>query len=81
MKHGKGTLTWDQNQYQGDWKFNKFWGKGLLTFKNRIVYEGEMKDHAAEGLGELRLPDSSYYRGNWENNKQNGFGVHEWSKK
>jgi hypothetical protein len=40
-----------------------------------------MKDNAAEGLGELRIPDGSFYRGSWENNKQHGHGVHWWSKK
>ena len=81
MKHGNGVLTWEGNKYQGEFKFNQFWGKATITFKNNIIYKGQMTENAAFGEGELKIPDGSYYKGFWENNKQHGYGILYWSKK
>ena len=40
-----------------------------------------MTENAAFGEGELKIPDGSYYKGFWENNKQHGYGILYWSKK
>lgn len=41
MKHGKGTQWWsDGSNYNGDWKFNKASGIGILHHADGDIYEG-----------------------------------------
>lgn len=49
--------------------------KKILHLKNNSIYEGEVKNGAANGTGMLTLADGSRYIGQFKNNKRNGKGV------
>ncbi len=41
-KHGFGKLTWkDQSYYEGEFRFDKAWGFGILNHKEGDIYRGE----------------------------------------
>ena len=40
-------------------------GKGLYTFANGKIYEGEFKNDLKEGYGVFKWPDGRIYAGNW----------------
>ena len=39
-----------------------------MCFKNRKIYEGEIKNDKIEGKGKMMYPNGSDYYGDWKNN-------------
>ena len=54
-------------------------GRGVYTFNDGRVYDGEFVNAHKSGHGYYLWPDGSYYRGRWENGKRNGQGRMVWS--
>ena len=61
-------------KYLGEFKNNKFHGKGKLIYDDHTTYEGGFFDGYIEGEGNLLFIDGSYYKGNFEKNKFSGKG-------
>jgi len=49
-------------------------GKGVQTWQNDHVYEGEWSNDTMTGVGRLTQPDQSGYTGGWEASLQHGVG-------
>ena len=78
--NGFGTWTYtDKTTYVGQWKNGSKKGKGIETWPNGYIYEGEFSDSKWHGKGTLKFPDGSTYIGGWKNNKMHGAGVFTWS--
>lgn len=50
-------------------------GKGVHTWKDGSVYEGDWKHDRANGQGKFTHSDGSVYSGGWRDDKAEGFGV------
>ena len=64
----------EKYNYFGEFKKNKFHGKGKIIYDDNIIYEGDFSNGYMEGEGNILFPDGSYYKGNFEKNKYNGKG-------
>ena len=69
-----------QGQYLGEWKNNKWDGKGTLEMANGKRYVGGWAEGKRAGIGTLwvRGKDGKLrkiYSGQWENDQQHGRGV------
>lgn len=76
QKHGKGAIKDEDGIYIGDFNEEYVTGKGLYINKFKNIYIGEFVNRITEGLGEVYLNNSPnyYFKGNFKNNKMNGFG-------
>ena len=64
------------NYYIGQFKNDKFNGKGILYNKNgNIIYEGDFINGKIEGNGKHFYKNGQYYVGQFKNNKRNGKGI------
>lgn len=61
MPNGKG--------YEGEWKDNKYNGKGVKFFPNGSKYEGFFKDNRPIGKGKRYLGDGKVQVGEWDSGK------------
>ena len=78
--NGFGTWTYiDKTTYVGQWENGSKKGKGIESWPNGYVYEGEFNDSKWHGVGTLKFPDGSSYTGEWQNNKMHGKGIFQWS--
>ena len=70
--NGKGTITYpDEGKYEGElyegeFKDNRYHGKGTLTSTDGAKYVGEFKDNRYHGKGEHTFPDGSKYVGEYK---------------
>lgn len=65
--------------YRGEFKCGFKHGQGRMTFASGNYYEGEWKFDKKHGYGEMHwLTTNELFRGYWEENMQDGFGVHLW---
>ena len=46
-----------------------------LRNKLGISYEGEYKFGLKDGIGKFEWPDGRWYKGQWKNGKQHGYGI------
>ena len=62
--------------YRGDYKNDKFYGKGILSFNNELDYVGDIQeDILFHGVGMLEYHnEGAYYVGQLSNGKREGFG-------
>ena len=76
--HGKGILTvWTSgNVYKGEFKNDKFDGKGKYTYKKGSFYQGKFKDDVKyfDGKGKLTYNNRDVYEGEFKNDKFDGKG-------
>ena len=79
-REGKGDLKTKKIHYEGDFKFDKFNGKGKLEFINEgYSYEGEFKNNEISGIGTFKWSNGDIYEGEMINGKMNGFGKYTYS--
>ena len=79
LKDGKGTMKCENMTYEGQWKKGNIDGEGKIRWANRNIYEGEFKINHINGYGYMIWHDLlEKYLGKWENDKQNGNGIHIW---
>ena len=73
---GNGVYHSFQEKYNyfGEFKNNKFHGKGKIIYDDHTTYEGNFSEGYFEGEGNLLFVDGSYYKGSFEKNKFNGKG-------
>ena len=47
-----------------------------LTFENGTIYKGYLLNDMRHGTGVQVFPDKAKYKGEWRENKANGYGVY-----
>ena len=52
-------------------------GRGMFTWKDGRVYDGEYKEDIKHGQGMFKWPDGRTWDGQWRNGKQHGSGQNE----
>ena len=65
----------DGAKYEGEWKNDKYHGKGKYEFNNYTV-EGEYVNGKLNGLGTEQHEDGTTYAGMWKDAQYHGQGVH-----
>ena len=80
LKQGKGIWYGSEEPYIGDWyegdfKNDKFDGKGIYYFKNGERYEGDCRNGKKEGKGIFYFKSGNRYEGDFKNDKREGNGV------
>ena len=61
-------MTWlDGHYYEGDWKHDTHWGRGILSWPNKEKYDGFWKEGKYHWKGILTYPDGSKEYGIWKN--------------
>ena len=81
VMEGLGYIEFeDKSLYRGFVKNKTMNGKGRMSYKNGMVYQGEWKDGKAHGFGVLVDPnENSIYEGEWANDYQDGHGTMKWN--
>jgi len=78
MKHGMGTLTWDDgDQYVGEFK-NDEKTNGTFRWKGGDTYTGEWKFSLMHGKGTYTYKNGRMYDGQWVSGYKQGYGVFTW---
>jgi len=71
LKSGRGEQTF--LSYEGDWQMGKMEGAGRQKYPSGAVYEGEMKDNVAEGVGKMTFADGGgVYEGEFRDSFPHG---------
>ena len=79
-REGKGELNTARIHYEGEFKYDKFNGKGKLVFiKQGHEYEGEFKNNEINGMGVFKWSNGETYEGEMTNGKMNGYGKYKYS--
>ena len=79
LKEGKGIMKCENMTYDGEWKKGNIDGEGKIRWENGNVYEGQFKINHINGYGYMIWHDLlEKYIGKWEDDKQNGNGIHIW---
>ena len=79
LKDGKGIMKRGDMTYEGEWKGGRIYGQGKIKWENGNMYEGQFKMNHINGDGYMVWYDlQEKYIGKWENDKQNGLGMHIW---
>ena len=79
LKHGKGKVKQEGMELDGEWEEGVLKGKCRIKWKSGNVFEGELNDNKMCGNGYMIWFNKlEKYSGQWDNNLQNGFGVHIW---
>ena len=79
LKDGKGKIKQEGMELEGEWEEGVLKGKCRIKWKTGNVFEGELNDNKMCGNGYMIWFNKlEKYTGQWDNNTQNGFGVHVW---
>ena len=77
---GEGDLTTEKYHYVGEFKKNKFNGKGKIEFLNDgSVYEGDFEDNEIEGKGIYKWKNGDVYEGQMNKGKMHGYGKYKYN--
>eukprot|EP01094_Clydonella_sp_ATCC50884_P025630 TRINITY_DN680_c0_g1_i1.p1 TRINITY_DN680_c0_g1~~TRINITY_DN680_c0_g1_i1.p1 ORF type:complete len:318 (-),score=57.23 TRINITY_DN680_c0_g1_i1:298-1251(-) len=78
MKHGMGTLTWDDgDQYVGEFK-NDEKTNGTFRWRGGDTYTGEWKQSLMHGRGTYTYKNRRTYEGEWVQGYKQGYGIFTW---
>jgi len=78
MKHGEGTLTWDDgDKFEGVFHRDEK-VRGTFTWKGGDRYTGEWKNSLMHGKGTYYYRNGRKYEGNWVAGYKEGFGTFTW---
>ena len=79
-REGNGELKTKRIHYVGEFKYDRFNGKGKLEFvKEGHYYEGDFKDNEICGKGTFTWSNGDIYEGEMNNGKMNGEGKYTYS--
>ena len=80
IRDGNGELTTENYKYSGQFKDNKFNGKGKIEFINEeSTYEGQFEDNEIEGKGIYKWKNGDIYEGQMKKGKMHGFGKYTYN--
>lgn len=74
-----GEWSWEfsaGNVFSGQWRSQKMWGEGQMTWPNGQTYVGTFRANKKHGFGKFSWPDGRSYEGQWEGGKQHGKGTY-----
>ena len=75
IKDGFGKLKFkDGTIYEGEFKDDKYNGKGKIIYSDNSEYEGEFHNNLKEGQGIFKWADGKIFEGEFKNDKKNGKG-------
>ncbi|EGR28088.1 IQ calmodulin-binding motif family protein, putative [Ichthyophthirius multifiliis] len=76
FKHGKGKLTWkeDQSYYDGEFQNGIIQGTGTYYFKDGKKYQGYWVNGKMHGYGEMYYCNGKIYKGQFEQDVKHGQG-------
>jgi len=66
-------------KYEGEFKNDKFYGHGTITFPDGEKYVGDWKDNEYNGQGTFTFRDGKKYAGEFKDGKLNGLGTQTFS--
>ena len=73
-RHGDGAAKYlDASRYSGAFRDDGRF-RGVLTFANGDVYEGDFKNHKRDGDGHQSYANGGDYRGQWRRGMRDGVG-------
>ena len=79
IRCGKGDLTTENYHYIGEFRNNKFNGKGKIEFLNdESMYEGQFEDNEIEGKGIYKWKNGDMYEGQMKKGKLHGYGKYSY---
>ena len=70
---GKGKLTWNDSEYDGEFVEGKKHGQGTFTYPDGSKYVGDWQHDFKEGKG-IMLSLDAEYDGSWSGNRRHGRG-------
>jgi len=80
IRDGNGELTTENYKYSGQFKDNKFNGKGEIEFINEeSTYEGQFEDNEIDGKGIYKWKNGDIYEGQMKKGKMHGFGKYTYN--
>ena len=80
IRFGEGDLTTKNYHYIGEFRNNKFDGKGKIEFFNEgKTYEGQFQDNEIEGKGIYKWKSGDIYEGQMKKGKMDGYGKYIYS--
>ncbi len=60
--HSYGNLEWNDGRlYKGEFKDNKFHGKGVYHYRSGKIFDGYFMNGKKHGKGTITFPDQSTY--------------------
>ena len=78
-RHGDGVMILPGNRkLVGVWEFNEI-RRGIYTYSDGTVYEGEWEFRERNGQGTLTFADGRRYEGEFRSGQRHGKGVMTWS--
>jgi hypothetical protein len=75
----KGLVKVENGSYIGEWKDNKFEGRGRLYTDAGEVVEGYWHQGKLNGKGRSISKNGDFYEGDWVNGKKHGQGIYKLS--
>ncbi|QZY55497.1 copper amine oxidase N-terminal domain-containing protein [Crassaminicella profunda] len=82
--HGNGIMEFSGAnsmrvvKYEGEFRNNKFVGKGTLEYVNGDKYQGEFVDNKRNGKGTFTWDNGDEYVGVWKDDLRSGQGTKAW---
>ena len=78
MREGQGILTFNNGKViEGTWKRDRLYGVVKVTYPDKSIYIGRMKQMKKEGLGYLFFKDGSRFEGQFQKGRIMGYGQYE----
>ena len=74
LMHGRGRITWDDSQYDGDFVRGRMQGQGTLKRDDGTVYDGHFVGGQMDGQGRLQFNGGYVYEGQFSKDKPAGPG-------
>lgn len=78
LPEGKGTYTWANGTYEGDFKGGYKHGFGVILWPDGAKYVGMFQHDKQNGKGEFTWPDGDKYVGDFRDNIIDGNGTYIW---
>lgn len=78
-REGYGRLKFSNDTIiEGEWK-NDDISKGRITYPNKDVYEGQIRNYCRDGKGIYYYFNGDKFEGTWDNNNKEGYGVYTYA--
>ena len=76
-RNGKGIYRYANNDcFVGDWKDDRFHGRGYYIFLNGERYEGDLTEGLKQGKGSYFYSNGNSYVGDYQRDKKHGQGTY-----
>ncbi len=76
--HGRIKFTFEDGEYDGEWRGGLRHGDGTFRLNNGDVYEGKFSHDMKHFRGKYTNANGATYDGQWVRNRKHGMGRLEW---